>query len=248
MRAGHGLDAALAENTLRLAGHFGVFERQDARQVFHHGNLRPEGVVEIRQLRPDGSRSDHQHRFGQLLQGERLPVTDDALPVLRQAGQLARTRSGSDQDVRGRQFTGRSSVRGDDLHPMTRQHARRGGKHVDLVLFHQEFHPPAHLGGNVAAALHDGRQVGRRDRYSRKGIVGRVVQIGVDFRAFQQGFGGDATPVEADPAQVFPLHDSGAKPQLSPAYGSAVPTRAGADHDQVVGVFHRKNAFEKVQS
>ena len=130
---------------------------------------------------------------------------------------------------------------------MAGQHARRGEKHVDLVLFHQEFHPPAHLGGDLAAALHDGRQVGRRDRHLRKGIVGRVVQVGVDFRAFQQGFGGDTSPVEADPAQIFPLYDSGAKPQLGSAYGGAVPARAGADHDQVVGVFHRKNAFEKVQ-
>ena len=83
------------------------------------------------------------------------------------------------------------------------------GDDVDIVLLEQVLHALAHGVGHAAAAGHHGLHVGFHFAFHLDAVVLGVINIGVNLCALQQGFGGDAAPVEADAAHFGLLDHSG---------------------------------------
>ena len=88
---------------------------------------------------------------------------------------------------------GQFAIAGDDFH---------------VVLLEQILHAFAHGVGHAATAGHHGLHVGFHFAFHLDAVVLGVINISIDLRALQQGFGGDAAPVEADAAH-FGLLDHG---------------------------------------
>ncbi len=91
-------DALLGEAALEEFGDFGVLDRQDLRQHFEDGDLRPERVEEIGELAADGARAENDDRLGRALDHERLAAGDDFIAVDLDAGQRLRLGAGADED------------------------------------------------------------------------------------------------------------------------------------------------------
>ena len=71
-----------------------------------------------------------------------------------------------------------------------------------------------------------------------------VLAIGVYLRAFEQRFGGNAPPIEADSAQLRSLDHGDAFSELRGAYGGDIAARA-ASYDYNV-VFHISNVCQDI--
>ena len=87
--AGFDLDARFLEGALELLGDFFVLRGNNAVDVFHHGYLRADGVVEVGKLDADRTGADDDHFLGLLLEGHRLAVANHLFAVLRKRRQLA---------------------------------------------------------------------------------------------------------------------------------------------------------------
>ena len=95
---GENLDAALGEAPLEQFRDFGVLDRQNLRQHFEDGDLRPERVEEIGELAADGAGAEDDDRLGQRLDRQRLAAGQDFFAVDFDAGQRLRLRAGADED------------------------------------------------------------------------------------------------------------------------------------------------------
>ena len=60
-----------------------------------------------------------------------------------------------------------------------------------------------------------------------------MLEVFKHLGAFEQGFGGDTAPVEADAAEAFALDDGGVEAELGGADGSYIAAGAAADNDEV---------------
>src|SRR5947209_1935991 len=60
-----------------------------------------------------------------------------------------------------------------------------------------------------------------------------MLHVMKDLRRTKECLGGNAAPVEADAAQIFPLDDRGLESELSGPNGCDVASRTGANDDDV---------------
>src|SRR5690606_32750256 len=105
--------------------------------------------------------------------------------------------------------------------------------HVDLVLLHQKLDAFAHAVGDTTTALYDGAKIGFTAIYLNAIICG-VVKVLEHLGAFEQRFGGDTTPVEADAPEGFPFYNGGFKSKLGSPDGRYITTRSASDYNDVV--------------
>jgi len=96
---GQDLDALLLEALARQPGDLRVLDWQDLRQYFHHGDLGAERAVERGKLDADGTGTDDQQRLRHAVGHHGLEISPDQFLVRLDAGQHARSRAGSYDDV-----------------------------------------------------------------------------------------------------------------------------------------------------
>ena len=157
-----------------------------------------------------------------------LPAGDDALSVHRERRNTARAGAGSDDDVAGVD-AGNLPVGSGNVDGAGGDDARVALDVVNSVFAEQERDAAGHAVHDLAAALHCYRIVGAEVVESEAELVG-APNVGHDFGVFQQSFGGDAPPVEANAAEGFPFDDAGFEAQLTGSDGSHIATRPAADY------------------
>ncbi len=104
---------------------------------------------------------------------------------------------------------------------------------VDFVFVEQKLDPFAHGLCHVAAAPDDGGKIGSSFA-GINAVFGSMFEVLENGGALQQGFGGNAAPVEADASQ-FGAFDHGCfKAQLGGADGGNVTARSASYDDDIV--------------
>ena len=119
------------------------------------------------------------------------------------------------------------------FHLMVFQKLAEAGNHLHIVLLEQVLHTLAHLLGHPAAALHHGFEVGLHFAFHLQAVLGGVRHVFEHLCGFQQGFGRNASPVEADAAQFGALHHGHFHIELTSADGCHIAARAASDNDKV---------------
>src|SRR5512132_4544399 len=104
----------------------------------------------------------------------------------------------------------------------------------DLVLAHEEANTVVEPFRYRARALDHCGGI-ESHRFGRQPVVLGMLQIVEDLGRAQQRLGGNATPVEADAAEIIALDDRGGKTELRRADGGDVAAGTGADDDDVEG-------------
>ncbi len=189
---------------MRELADFFILDRHHAVLQFDHGYLCPHGAVEAGELDANRARTHDEDGLGHNAWHHRLAVAPDQIPIAFEPGQVARARTGG-QNNRFR------FKLGDFLFIGTRHghfaftlERARTLEHRDFMLLHQKadafFHllaHPARTGddfGNVECRILDA-----------DAVVRRVLNQMKYLRRTQQRFGRDATPVEANTAQMLAL-------------------------------------------
>ena len=116
---------------------------------------------------------------------------------------------------------------------MVREQLAEAGNHFHIVLLEQVLHALAHLFGHPTAAFHHGLKVGLHFALHLQAVLGGVRHIFKHLCGFQQGFGGNASPVEADAAQFGAFHNGHFHIELTCADGCHIAARAASDNDQI---------------
>ena len=232
---GHDAYLHLPEGAFERFADVGIGGRKQLRQVFDNRYLHSERGIEIGELAADGTRTDYGHAFGKFPEDESLFGGDDFPAVDRHELHLARTGTGRQYDVGSlyglfrtvgsfhldRTFPAEPSAAVDDL---------------DSVLLHQERYALAHRIGHSPAAFDDFVERGGYLSVYLDTVTGRVFGIIVHLSAFQKGFGGNATPVQADAAQFGFFHYGGFQAVLRGLYRGHISSGAAAYYDNIV--FH----------
>src|SRR5690606_28380339 len=209
---GHDLLPGLLETALQLFGYLLILHGDYVGHEFHHGDLGPQSVVEIGEFDADGTAAHHDHFLGLFFQGQGLAVADDLFAVLGKAGKLPAPGPGGDDDMVRRIFGG-LAILGADLHFFARFYFSKAVDHLDLVLFHQELHALAHSVRHPAAPADHGPEL-MAHIFGVQSIVPGMLEIFEDLGGLDQGLGGDAAPVQTDPAQIFLFYNSCLETQL----------------------------------
>ncbi|KKM82346.1 hypothetical protein LCGC14_1320550 [marine sediment metagenome] len=112
----------------------------------------------------------------------------------------------------------------------------RGFAHedLDLVLLRQVFDPAFHLLGNTTRAFDHRLKIIVDLIHRQTKILGAVHQV-EHFGRAQQRLGGNAAPVKANAAKVFPLYNRDLKAKLCAADSSDIAARPRTDHNQIKG-------------
>src|SRR6476646_9464986 len=115
--------------------------------------------------------------------------------------------------------------------------------HVNLVFAHQELYAFAHLVGYATAAFDHRRKVLLAAGFNTKILC--MLNVFHNLRTFQQGFGWNTTPVQANAAEAFFFNNAGLKTQLRRANGGHIPTRTAANYNYIV--CHDKFRFTSLE-
>ena len=231
------------EGLLGEGGNLGVLHRQHPVEHFHDRHIRAQRVEKAREFDPDRARADDQKLLRHPRRVERVLVVPDQIAVRLQPRQLARPRAGGEDDVLGRQLLAALLGLDRDL-AFARQ---RGGAHhhVDLVLLEQVPDPAGELLGHPARAFHHRVEIVADLLRRQPEFLGPLHQVEHFCRA-QQRLGRDATPVEADAAQMLAFDHRGLQPQLRGPDSGHVAPGARAHHDHIIGCpGHARLPWEK---
>ncbi|MGY3082320.1 hypothetical protein ACVWZZ_008728 [Bradyrhizobium sp. LM6.10] len=246
---GHDLDALLLETLAGKAGDLGVLDRQDLRQHLDHGDLGAHGVEERGEFDSDRAGADHQQRFRHPLGHHRLEIGPDQLLVGLEPRQHARPRAGRHDDV----FCLISSLAQRALRTLDvgLLHGDLPGRvdrcgapdHADLVLLHQEADAVVEPLRDAARALHHRLRV-ERHFLRRQAVIPGVLHVVIDLGRAQQRLGRDATPVQADAAEIGFFDDRDLEAELGGADRGDIAAGTGADDDDVEGcIGHALRSF-----
>src|SRR5690606_9064401 len=199
------------EGLLEERGDVGVLDRNDPVEHLDHGHFGAHVVIEAGEFDADRARADDQQLCRHLGWSHRVAIVPHPFAVGRGERQVARPRTGSDDDVLGGQRLGTLLA----LH-LERVGALEGaGAEVDrdLVLLHQVRDALVELLGHAAAALHHRLEIGL-DPLRNEAVVLRVLHLVIDLGRAQQRLRRDAAPVEADTAEQLALDDRRLQPEL----------------------------------
>ena len=104
---------------------------------------------------------------------------------------------------------------------------------IHIVLAEQETYAAGHAIDDLAAAFHGHRVVGMEIVERQAELVG-ALDVGDDFGVFEEGLGGDATPVEANSTEGFSFDNAGFEAQLTGSDGGHIATRPASDYCYVI--------------
>ena len=114
--------------------------------------------------------------------------------------------------------------------------------HVHLLPLQQALNALGEPLHHLAAAVHGVRVVGSQAIHLDAEFLGAMKE-GKDLGVPEQRLARNASPVEADTSQLFPLDNRDSEPELTGPNGGHVAACSRADHHQVV-VSHRQNLSE----
>ena len=227
-------DALSLQLTLQADGEILIQSRKDVASPgrAQDGHFATEGVVDAGQLHADDAAADDHEAFGNFRQfqcaggvhaGGVGGVFRHDAPGQRGVG------SRRDDDlIRGEGLL--RAVGGGDLHGLAVGEGTDAFHHGDLIGFHQTLHALDHLIDHVHAVLLDlgpveGGLAGLDAAGS--GVLHALQHIG----CVEEGFGGDASHVEAGAAQSAFFHQRNGRAQLGCLDGCHVSAGAAADDD-----------------
>ena len=176
-----------------MLAHVGILNRDYAVLVFNHSDFCSNRIVEVCKFSPNGTRAHNDQALWLRFQSHGFTVAYDVLPVLRKRRQVTTSRSGRNDDVvSGNGLLG--AVCCSDFNLLASKQSTVTHDHVDFVLFHQELHAFRHAVGHSAAAIDHPREVCFWSIHL-DAIVFSMVDVFKNIGAFEQGFGGNASPV-----------------------------------------------------
>ena len=237
-RAGQQLHALLGEGLGDEAADLLILHRQDAVHHLDQRHLRAHVQVEAGEFGPDGAGADDDQRFRHRGRRHRFPIGPDQLAVGFHPWDHPRARAGRQDDVLRGEFGNRLAVL---------RHAKLAGagelpvpvEDRNLVLLHQVLDPARKLARHLPAALDHFLEV-EADIVGREAVLVERVQQMINLARAQQRLGRDAAPVEADAAQILPLHQRGLHAELAGADRRDIATGPAAHHDKIEALGHRQ--------
>ena len=221
----------------------GVLDRQHAVHHLDHGRIGAQRVVETRKFDPDGARSDHQKLLGHPLGLKGVFVGPDQIAVGLEPRQLSRPRTGGQNDVLGLKLFG--ALVGLDRDLALGGQCRRAHEDGDLVFLHQMADATRKLAGDGPRAFHHSLQVVVDPRRLEAEILGPLHQV-IYLGGSEHRLGGNAAPVEADPAHVLTLDDCGLQPELRRADSGDIASGTGSDNDDIEGLRGHWGLLQKI--
>ena len=154
----------------------------------------------MREFGTDSARSDHNHAFRLFRQRHRLTVADNLDPVLGQVGKHLAAGARSQDDMLGREILLAPVLVHLHAHGLVRLQAGFSGNDFHLVFVQQELHSFGHRFGHAPAAGYNRLEIRLHFAFDAQAVISRMFGILVNLGAFEQGFGRDAAPIEADSA------------------------------------------------
>ena len=222
--------APLLEGASHLFGAVRILQRKDPVQSLDDRDLRTVCVIDVGELHAHGARSYHdQAPRGRLLE-EGARGRPDALLIDLQEGQVPRPRTGRDDDVLRLEDLLVAVLLYLDLPSPKEPAVPLDVGH--LVLPEEELDPLGHLLRDGPAPLLRGTQVGL------EAVERDTVAFGVGKLVHEEGrgekrLGGDASDVQADPAELVDLYAGRVQTELGGPNGGHIATRPAPDHDDV---------------
>src|SRR6516165_7783448 len=242
--AGENLDALFFEALARKSGDLGILNRQDLGQHLDYCHLRAEGAVERSEFDTDRARANNEQRFRYPIRHHGFKIGPHQFLVGLHARQYARPRAGRDDDVLGLISTGaerafgRFAVAGVYSDFAERVDQGLAPDHGNLVFLHEKADAVVEPLGDGARALDDSAGV-VGDLTGRQSVIVGMLQIVQNLSRAQERFGRDATPVEANAAEIITLDNGRLEPKLRGPDGSDVASGSRTDDDNVVaGISH----------
>jgi len=215
---------------------------EQVRQVLDNGEFRAEGLVNHAEFEADDAAADDEQTLRNFAQTDGFFGPDDLLAVELERRDLDGGRTRCEHDVLGFDLFDRAvglghidavfpdehCVSGDQIRPVRLEQSA----HAARELLDDAFFPVLH---RVRVVL----DFANLDAHGRE----RVVRFFVGMRRVDQGFGGNAAPVEAHAADVFLLDANGLYAELSEPDRTDIAARATTNDDCVVR-FHRSSIEE----
>ena len=212
-----------------------ILHGKNAVEHLDHRDLRAVGGVDVRELDAHRARAhDHQVPGGVGLE-EGVRGRPDALAVDDEDGDVAGPGAGGDDDV-APVVALRFAVLAAHLDGASSGQPAVAPDVGHAVLLEQMADAAHQPRSDVAAALLGGPQI-HPHLAQHDAVLLRLLQLADQQRAGEQGLGGDAAHVQANPAQLLVLDAGGAQSELGRADGRDVAARAAADDDHVELLF-----------
>ncbi len=200
---------------------------EDLGGALDDGDLDAHVAPEVGELEADGAGAEDGDRGGLHVADDGLTVGEDALAVGLHAREEAGAGAGGHHDVVG----------GDDLiadgHLAAAEELGLTGEVGDAVLLEQAGDAALVALGHLAGAGHHRREVDA-DLGDGEAVVAGVAGLGGELGRLQEGLAGDASPVEADAAEVLLLDTGGLQAELAGADGGGVAAGTGTDDEDLV--------------
>ena len=226
----HDLHALFDEGLLRKGGDFGIFHGQNTVHHLDHRRIGAQRVEEAGKFNANGARADDKQLFGHMRRLQGVAIGPDALAIGLQPRQFARPRTRGDDNAFGLQLV--AALVGFHGNLACARQLGLAHDHGDLVLFQQMADAAGKLLGHPARTFHHrvdviADLVGRQAK-----LFGPLHQV-EHFGRAQQGFGRDATPVQADAAKVFALDHGNLFAKLGRPDGRDIAARAGTNYHNI---------------
>jgi hypothetical protein len=201
-------------------------------QQLDHGELGAELGVDGGHLQPDDAAADHQQPLGDAAQLQGAGGVDHPLVLVRDERQGHRLRATGD-DCLLEADHGPRPVVGGDLEVVGGRERAHPGHHLDLALVGQAGQA---VGEPADHPLLPGAELVEVDGRLAEGqpVLGHLLGLGDHPGRMQQGLGGDAADVQADPAQDRgAVHQHHGLAQVGGPEGGAVAARPGPEHQHL---------------
>ena len=198
-----------------------------------HGNGRAERAVHLGHLQADDAAADDEQPRRHRAEGERRGGVPDAR-VIRAAGQGDRRAAGGEDGV-GEAHPG-DPVRAVHLEGVRAGEHPAAGEPGDPARPAEGVQAGAQLADHPLRLAAQGGEVDLRRAEAQPEGLGRP-RLFDHLGRVQQGLGGDAADVQADPAELWPLLDQADfEAQVGCPEGGGVAARSAAEHGQAGGV------------
>ncbi len=273
--AGANFHAVLFEHTFHGDADVFIFDGEDAGHHFDDGDLGAKRLVEVAKLHADRACADNDEFLGLFFVEHRFACAPDLVVVELGKGQIACNRAGGDNDVgcsdslaclrrRSRRRIGplfldlaviQLNLAG--LTVLGRRNNLGAGHDVfDLVLLHQELNTFVELGRDIARAADDLLPVKGNIAIDLEAPGLTILDFLHEFGVREQCLAGNATPVEADAAELGAFDDGDFEAHLGSADGADVTGGSAADDDDIeVTIWHlepfkfgRRREFRRAES
>ncbi len=220
----------------QLLRDFLVFVGHDAGQILHNRYFCTDRGIEVGKFYPNCAGAHHHQFLGLLLQSHGLAVADYLLVIYFDMWQLACTSARSQNDMR-RAVNGFLTVFIGNFQLFVGSKLAKAFDDINLIFTKQKLNALAHTACHIAAALNHIFKIHLSIGY-RDAIIFGVANVLKYLCRFEQGFGRNTAPVEADAPQFGHFYGGDLQAQLRGAYSGYIASRTGTYHDYIILFAH----------